>query len=354
MLSLLIVVATIAATAATPLRRQANAMQLRSNAPLDVSFDPHRYKHSDDNSVMLKTQVRIVRYPFHFDPSPTLSFVETHTHSEPTPAATPPSADDTTNNVGAASDKTGPRPAATAGAAASGSQSKDTTGTTGSTGTTGTTGATGATGGTTGGTGGTGAATGQAATLMGPVEDEGAEDFIVTAELNCPGINNEQVNSNMDSIVGALAGILRSVSQDKIEITANDKVAAPSAGINEARRRRRLLAALRQEAPAATAGVRLSLIVRGVSEDAGATAAMNLLNAQAGASHPNLLEALQGAGLQTLTSVSFTDGKAPKSRSKWELGPEGAGCTGKIELELTAMSDKGKERQRDTVVATCV
>ena len=100
------------------------------------------------------------------------------------------------------------------------------------------------------------------------------------------------------------------------------------------KRRRRLLM------DKVSAGVRMSVIVRGVSEDAGKTAATNLLNAQSGASHPNLVEALQGAGLQTLTGVSFADGKAPKSRSKYELGPEGAGCTGKIELELSAMAEK--------------
>jgi hypothetical protein len=71
------------------------------------------------------------------------------------------------------------------------------------------------------------------------------------------------------------------------------------------------------------------------------TIATNLLNSQSGASHPTLMDALQGAGLQTLTGVSFSEGKSPKSRSKWELGPEGAGCTGKIEIELNKMIESG-------------
>ena len=119
---------------------------------------------------------------------------------------------------------------------------------------------------------------GVAATLLGPLEEEGEEDFIVTAELNCLGVNVEQVNNNMDAITGAIAGILRSVSQDKIELTASDKVAAPSAGINDevaTKQRRRLLSSVRAKA---SAGVRLSLIVRGVSEDAGKTAGEFFIN----------------------------------------------------------------------------
>ena len=270
-----------------------------------------------------RTNARTTRYPFHFDrkeqEQQRPSLIET---DEEPAAATPPTAD-TSPTAPVAEDDTAAATGAKGGAAASG--------TTGSTGATG--GATSGTG-TTGGTGSTGA-TGMAATAMGPLEEESEEDYIVTAEMDCPGINVEQVNMNMDAIVGAVSGILRSVAQDKVEITAVDNGAAPSAEVNA--RRRRLLNAV-----TAPAGVRLTLVVRGVSEDAGKTAAYNLLNSQTGASHPTLIEALQGAGLQTLTAVSFTEGKSPKSRSKWELGPEGAGCTGKIELELSAMEDNGK------------
>ena len=250
---------------------------------------------------------------------------------------------------------------------------------------------TGATGGVAGGTGATGeASTGatgpgvgtgstgsDAATAMtgpaeeGPMEDDGPADFIVTAELDCVGASLDQVNQNMDAIVAALGGIMKSVAQDKIEITAEasdagsgvadaeqealvtekyesekkekKRVAAGAAGDETDEtatafrfRRRRLWAA-------DPGGVRLLMVARGVTADAGDEAVNDLVNAQGGTTNPSLTEALQRAGLVALTSVKFTDGKAPKSRSKWELGPEGAGCTGKIEIELAKMAKEGVE-----------
>ena len=300
--------ALLSTATAAPLRKTRLSAPPSSTALLRDNFLNNNFRTTQSSSALTRT----TRYPFHAE----ANFIELTDEPE-APTATPP-ADEAASTEGP-EDATG--------------DSAEAMGTTGSTGATGSSSTTGTTG-TTGSTGSTGAA----ATLMGPLEDEGKEDFIVTAELNCEGINVEQVNANMDAIVGALAGVLRSVAQDKIEVTASDKVAAPTAGVNEAvadvKRRRRLLM------DKVSAGARMSVIVRGVSEDAGKTAATNLLNAQSGASHPNLVEALQGAGLQTLTGVSFVDGKAPKSRSKYELGPEGAGCTGKIELELSAMAEK--------------
>ena len=297
-LMFLIIASLLTLTSSAPLRGHTTILQLSSN-PI---------KHRTD---LLQ---RTTRYPFHFENE---AFIEQSSSIDPPTSDTTPTAPTAAKTSAPASNPTG----------ATGATS-DATGSTGSTG------ATGATSGT-GSTGATGA-TGQSATAMGPLESEGDEDYIVTAEMDCPGISVEQVNANMDNIIGAISGILRSVSQEKVEVTAVDSGAAPSAEVNAETTLLQVLASA-----TAAAGVRMTLIVRGVSEDAGKTAAYNLLNSQTGASHPTLLEALQGAGLQTLTSVSFTQGKSPKSRSKWELGPEGAGCTGKIEIELSTMEENG-------------
>ena len=331
MLWVLILAITALVVQAAPLRkahRGASTQQeydsLRSNIH-STSFTTHHNRH---HHIQEKEKGRSTRYPFHFN-----ELIEIRSTEEPASAdttATPPAdaasgpVSSTPSTPAAPSEE--PKATGAAEVASTGATGAD-IGATGASGKTGATGATGETGGATG-------ETGAAATLLGPMEEEGAEDSIVTAELNCPGISVEQVNTNMDSIIGAIAGILRSVSQDKIEITASD-TAVPSAKVNA--RRRRLLVSI-----SAPAGVRLTLVVRGVSEDAGKTAAHNLINAQTGASQPTLLEALQGSGLQTLTAITFTDGKTPKCRSKWELGPEGAGCTGKIEVELSTMAENGE------------
>jgi len=325
MLLVLILAITALVVQASPLRkahRGASTQQeydsLRSNIH-STSFTTHHNRH---HHIQEKEKGRSTRYPFHFN-----ELIEIRSTEEPASAdttATPP-ADAASGPAPAAPAAPSEEPKATG--AAEGASTGATGADIGETGASGKTGATGETGGATG-------ETGAAATLLGPMEEEGAEDSIVTAELNCPGISVEQVNTNMDSIIGAIAGIMRSVSQDKIEITASD-TAVPSAKVNA--RRRRLLVSI-----SAPAGVRLTLVVRGVSEDAGKTAAHNLINAQTGASQPTLLEALQGSGLQTLTDITFTDGKTPKCRSKWELGPEGAGCTGKIEVELSTMAENGE------------
>jgi hypothetical protein len=258
-----------------------------------------------------------------------------------------------------------PVPASGTGSAGGGASGTGATGVGADTGTTGTTGNSGKGA----GTGVTGGATGPVE--AGPMEDDGPSDFIVTAELDCVGASLDQVNQNMDAIVAALGGIMKSVAQDKIEITAEASEAgsgvadaeqeaqitekyedenkekeaagvAPESGVAAATalrfRRRRLLSMI-----SGPNGVRLLMIVRGVTEDAGAEAVNDLVNAQSGTTNPTLTEALQRAGLVAMTSVSFTEGKAPKSRSKWELGPEGAGCTGKIEIELAKMAKSGVE-----------